>query len=308
MNEFLDTIAKIAVLAFVATSMVAVGLELRLRDLLAAMRRRRLVLFALVANFVISPLLAYTLTEVIPLQPAYAIGLLLLGGAAGAPFLPKLAQVAQGDFAYSVGLMLLLTVGSVIFMPILLPLLLPGLAANPWSIARPLLITMMLPLAVAMAVKQRSERWAVRLLPAFKIAASVSLLTTVALLLGLNWTGMIGTFGSGAALTAMLFVSLCLITGYALGGPSSSTRSVLALGTGQRNIAAGLVIATQNFTDPTVTVMLLVATFSGLMVLLIAARAFARRASKSVIARADDTATSEFNTSPSDAISAEVTR
>ena len=36
----------------------------------------------------------------------------------------------------------------------------------------------------------------------------------------------------------------------ALGGPAPGTRSVLGLGTGQRNVAAALVIATQNFTDP----------------------------------------------------------
>ncbi len=308
MNDFLDSVAKLAVLAFVVTSMVAVGLGLSARELLAPMRRPRLMLFALVANFVIAPLLAYALTEIIPLQREYAIGLLLLGGAAGAPFLPKLAEMGRGDFAYSVGLMLLLTLGSVIFMPIILPLLLPGLAANPWSIARPLLITMMLPLAIAMGVRHRSERWANRLLPAFRIAANVSLLTTIALLIGLNWGGMLGTFGSGAALTAMLFVSLCLVAGYALGGPSSSTRSVLGLGTGQRNIAAALVIATQNFTDPTVTVMLLVATFSGLIVLLVAARAFARRASRTVVARADDTAPADFIHSPCEATSEEVTR
>ena len=65
--------------------------------------------------------------------------------------------------------------------------------------------------------------------------------------------------------------------GYALGGPAPSTRSVLGLGTGQRNVAAALVVATQNFADPGVVVMLLVSTFAGLVVLLVAARQFARR-------------------------------
>jgi BASS family bile acid:Na+ symporter len=89
---------------------------------------------------------------------------------------------------------------------------------------------------------------------------------------------MLGTFGSGAAAVAVAFVLGSLVTGYSLGGPTRATRSVLGLGTGQRNIAAALLIATQNFsTEPGVVVMLLVSTFAGLAVLLLAARRFARQ-------------------------------
>jgi len=98
----------------------------------------------------------------------------------------------------------------------------------------------------------------------------------VLLLVGLNAGPMLGTFGSGAALTAAAFVALSAAAGYALGGPARETRSVLGVGTGQRNVAAALVIATQNFTDPGVVVMLLVSTFAGLVVLLAAARVWAR--------------------------------
>jgi BASS family bile acid:Na+ symporter len=55
------------------------------------------------------------------LSPAHAAGLLLLGGAAGAPFLPKLAELARGDLAFSVALMFLLTAGTVFFLPLLNP-------------------------------------------------------------------------------------------------------------------------------------------------------------------------------------------
>src|SRR5262249_50286955 len=189
--------------------------------------------------------------------------------------LPKLAELARGDVAFSVGLMLLLTVGSVAFMPLVLPWLIPGLSAEPWPILRPLLFTMLLPLAAGMVVKNRSERWSSRLPPVFAAASNVSMILAVVLLIGLNFGAMIGTFGSGAVVVAVVFVAVVLAAGYALGGPAPGTRSVLGLGTGQRNIAAALVIATQNFTDPGVVVMLLVTTFAGLVVLLLAARRFA---------------------------------
>jgi BASS family bile acid:Na+ symporter len=276
-GEFLDVVARLAVLVFVVACMAAAGFGLSVREIVAPLRRVRLVMLAVAANFIVAPAIAYALTEVIPLDRPYAIGLLLLGGAAGAPFLPKLAELAKGDLAFSVGLMLLLTVGSVAFMPVVLPLLIPGLSADPWPLLRPLLVSMLLPLAAGMAVRRWSERWASRLRPAIGVVSNASMVLAVVLLVGLNFGAMIGTFGSGAVAVAVLFVALCFAVGAALGGPSPGTRSVLGLGTGQRNVAAALVIATQNFDDAGVVVMILVSTFAGLIVLLLAARLFARQ-------------------------------
>jgi BASS family bile acid:Na+ symporter len=276
-GEFWEPLSKLTVLVFVVSCMFMAGLGLGMRDVLAPLRRARLLALAVFANFVVAPAVAYALTRIVPLDRSYAIGLLLLGGAAGAPFLPKLAELAKGDLAFSVGLMLLLMVGSVVFMPLALPLLIPGLATEPWPLLRPLLFTMLLPLAAGMALKGRSEKWSARLRPGCGTVANVSMVLAVILLVALNFGAMVSSFGSGAALTGMLFVTLTLAVGYALGGPARGTRSVLGLGTGQRNVAAALLIATQNFTDPGVVVMLLNTTLAGLVVLVIAARRFAGR-------------------------------
>ena len=294
MVEFLEVVARLAVPVFVVACMLTAGLGLSAREVVAPLRGR-LVALALVANFVIAPALAYGLTEVVPLQRPHAIGLLLLGGAAGAPFLPKLAEAAGADLAFSVGLMLLLTVGSVVFMPAVLPLLIPGLSAGPWPILRPLLLTMLLPLAVGMAVRHRSERWAARLRPTAGVVSNVSMVLAVVLLIGLNFSALLGTFGSGAVAVAVVYVSLALVVGYALGGPGAGTRSVLGLGTGQRNVAAALVIATQNFDEPDVVVMLLVSTLAGLVVLVLAARRFARAARSEALPQPADPIPQELN-------------
>jgi BASS family bile acid:Na+ symporter len=170
-------------------------------------------------------------------------------------------------------------VGSVLFMPVALPLLIPGLAPEPWPLLRPLLFTMLLPLATGMVVKNRSGRLAARLRPWVGKVSNLSMVAAVLLLIGLNFEALAGTFGTGAVFVGVVFVSLTLAAGYALGGPAVGTRSVLGLGTGQRNVAAALLIATQSFhDDPGVTVMLLVTTLAGLVPLLFAARWCARRA------------------------------
>jgi BASS family bile acid:Na+ symporter len=275
-GAFWEHVANGAVLVFVVTCMGAAGLGLSAREVVAPLRRVRLVLLAVVANFVIAPALAYGLTQLVTLKPGHAAGLLLLGGAAGAPFLPKLAAAAKGDIAFSVGLMLLLMVVSIAFVPLVLPHLIPGLSAKPWPLLRPLLFTMLIPLALGMAVRARFKESAARVRPAFVLVSNVSMILVVVLLVGLNFEALLGTFGTGAVAVGVVFVALSLAVGYALGGPAPTTRSVLGLGTGQRNVAAALLLATQNFTDPEVAVMILVTTLAGVVVLLIAARRFAR--------------------------------
>jgi len=53
--------------------------------------------------------------------------------------------------------------------------------------------------------------------------------------------------------------------GWILGGPGIDTRRALALGTGQRNIAAALVVASESFSDPSVVIMVIVVTIVGLL-------------------------------------------
>ena len=65
--------------------------------------------------------------------------------------------------------------------------------------------------------------------------------------------------------------------GWLLGGPGDDTRRVLALGTGQRNIAAALVVGSQSFTDQGVTVMVVVVAIIGLVTLMPLAGMFGRR-------------------------------
>jgi BASS family bile acid:Na+ symporter len=289
-GEFLENFSKVAVLVFVVTCMVTAGLGLGVRDIVGPLRRGRLVLAAVVANFVFAPAVAYGLTAVLPLQRSYAIGLLLLGGAAGAPFLPKLAALADGDAAFSVGMMLLLTFGSVAFLPIAMPLMIPGLAADTWTILKPLLFTLLLPMAAGIAFRYRSPRLAGRLIGPVGTISNVAMLLAVVLLIGINFGSILGTFGSGAAAVGTLFVTLCLGFGYAIGGPTPATRSVLGLGTGQRNIAAALLLATQNYPDdPGVVVMLLVTTFAGVVVLAISARWFAKRTQDPGVAKIHNT-------------------
>ena len=94
MLHHLQRLADLSGIVFVVSSMLAMGMSQRLHDVLAPLMKPGPVALALLVNFVLAPLLTVALTRLVPLQPPHVTGLLLLGGAAGAPFLPKLAEIS----------------------------------------------------------------------------------------------------------------------------------------------------------------------------------------------------------------------
>jgi BASS family bile acid:Na+ symporter len=108
--ELLQKASSVAMFAFVLSSMLAMGLNLTVGQIITPLRNVRLVTLALLVNFVLMPLAAAGLATLLRLDEPLSVGLLLLGSAAGAPFLPKLAQIARGNLAFAVGLMVLLMV------------------------------------------------------------------------------------------------------------------------------------------------------------------------------------------------------
>lgn len=277
--EILQKATTAAMLSFVVSSMLAMGTGLTVAEIVAALRNRRLIIVALLANFVVMPLGALVLAKVLWLDEPLGVGLLLLGCAAGAPFLPKLAQLSGGDLPFAVGAMVLLMIITVGYLPIVLPLLLPEVTVNPAKIAQSLIVLMLLPLGVGLFVKSRFERLSARVKPFFDRLSSISLVLLILLISIVNFDKVLQVFGTRGILAGLLFIAFGCLIGWMLGGPGDDTRRVLALGTGQRNIAAALVVGSQSFTDQGVTVMVVVLAIVGLVTLMPFAGMLARRVS-----------------------------
>ncbi len=259
MNEILETLAQLSVLVFVVSSMLSMGLSLSTKQIIDPLRDTRLVVLALVANFVVVPSAAYVITLALSLDEPISIGLILVSTAAGAPFLPKLVEVAKGDTAFSVGLMVLLMIVTIIFLPLVLPLLLQGVEVNPLDIAQSLVVMMLIPLAIGLFIKARYEDSAEKIRPTFAMAANIGILVLIVLGVVLNFEAMIDLVGSLGILAALLFLLIAIGSGYLLGGSDRDIKSVMALGTGQRNLSAAIVVAAQNFDNDVLTYILVFA-------------------------------------------------
>ena len=88
----------------------------------------------LLANFILSPLVMWGLLQFFSLSQPLEVGLIIFSMAAGAPFLIKLTQFSQHDVALGATLMMVLVIGTSLFVPFALPILLPGISVDSWTI------------------------------------------------------------------------------------------------------------------------------------------------------------------------------
>jgi predicted Na+-dependent transporter len=281
-SDWLELVERSAVFTFLVSSMGAVGLSLTGRAIIAPLRNPRLVAVALVLNFAVAPLLAWLVTTILPLDRGHANGLFLLAGAAGAPFLPKLVETARGEPAVAAAMMVLLTAGTILFMPFGLPLMIPGLQADAWGIARPLVLFIVLPLAVGILIKRYAAAAAARAAPVLAAIGNASLLLFFALLIMLNSRALLGVIGSGAILAALLFIIGLLAIAWLLGQITPDSRETVALATAARNFGAALVPAASSFGDSKVTLMLIVSAIVCLVITFLAAAWMRKRKSLAV--------------------------
>ncbi len=252
----MKTLVDLTVLVFVVSSVSGVGMSLNWRQIAVPLRQVRLISLSLLVNFVAVPVLAVGIARVLSLSEPQAVGLILLGSAAGAPFLPKLVEAAKGDVALSVGLMMVLMAASLICLPLTLPWLLPGVSVNSWKIARSLLITMILPLAFGLVLKQSYPTWAHRLRGPLNTVSLLTLVIALVLICAQQFAGLKYLIASSAIPACLALLVLSFSSGYVVGGHAESSRQVLGFGTAARNIPAALLIGAQNFEHPQVVLMI----------------------------------------------------
>jgi len=280
-QDLFVALAQIAGLLFIITSMLAMGLSLTMPQIIAPLKNVKLVVLALVANFVLVPLLAYGIKAIIPLEEPLQVGLIVLATAAGAPFLPKLVQGAKGSIALGVGLMVLLMVVTIVYLPLVLPLLLPGVSVNPWDIAKSLIVLMLVPLALGLLFKSHSPDDAAHWQPIMNKISSLAMLILLVVGLGLNVSNIISLIGSNGLLALILFIIGSLLIGYLLGGRDPGVNSVMGLGTAQRNVSAAILVSAMNFPGTMTLPFVLVAAILMLLILLPTAKRLGARAATS---------------------------
>lgn len=283
MHGAIAAVASIATIVFTVASMLSVGLSFTVAELAGPLREIRRVAVALVVNFVLVPALAIVVIRLFGLAPARGLGVFLVGAAAGAPFVIKLVSAANGPVARTATLLVLLVVGTVAYLPIVVPYALThpswtGIArapVAPLAIAVPLIVTVLAPMAVGLAIRAGAARFAVRAQPHLGRTASIALIVLVIATVLANLPAIAGVLASATAPAIAVVIVGAFVIGFALGS-DHERRIVLGLGSGQRNIAAAMIVAVESIGDADTISVVVTAAVLGLAVLYAIARLLRR--------------------------------
>jgi BASS family bile acid:Na+ symporter len=137
--------------------------------------------------------------------------------------------------------MFLVAVGTIIFMPLAVPVMTEGLSVSAWAIAKPLLIMIFIPLLIGMAIRKFSVSKADRIQPIVKKITMAFTIIVFALIVIIYYKGIISVMGSLAIASQVIFFSILTIFSYLLGfGLKYEEKIVLSIGNSTRNLGAAI--------------------------------------------------------------------
>jgi len=284
-----QTVFQILVILYTVTNMASLGLELNLGATMKSLRSARLVGLTLLWGWVVGPAFAVLLTKVLPLSEPHAVGLLVFSLAPVAPMVSLLARRARSDMDFTAAVVPLAMVATVGLLPLLAPWLMKGITLNAWSLAKPLLLLVLLPLVVCAAIKAYAPPVADKLFPSVKRLAGISTLLCLGWVVVFNFQDFIDTLGSYAIGAEVLFLLGIALVSYRIGfGLKQEQRSAMALAMATRNGAPMLAVFTAfPDQDPRMLVMLLLSGPVPAIIALPLARFFASRAGKPAAGQTD---------------------
>jgi bile acid:Na+ symporter, BASS family len=231
----------------------AVGLRLSWEGVNRALRQCRFGVI-MAANFVAVPALTVMVARGFGLAPEVTVAMILLAAAPFAPVVPIFARMSRGDLALAAGLTVFFPVVSVLLTPLTVQVALGWVAEAGqvrWNMLASLGLlaaTIALPLAAGVWLRHGAPGLGQRLLRPLERVSEMSGAALLILVVVSEFRAL-WSLGWGAWLAMGLVFELSLALGWALGGPDRGTRSVVAIGTSNRNLALALLVALQSSAD-----------------------------------------------------------
>ncbi len=143
-----------------AIVMLGMGLSLLPKDFKQITRYPKAAALGAICQILLLPLIAVAITQVIPMQPAIAVGLIILAICPGGPTSNLITYLAKGDVALSVALTAVSSIVTVFTIPVFANLALQHFLGQSSEISLPLgqtmlqiCLIMLLPTAIGMVIR-----------------------------------------------------------------------------------------------------------------------------------------------------------
>lgn len=248
----LSELDKLLVAALTLVLMVGMGASLTLEDYARAARRPGAVLVGLLSQFGWMPLLAYFAIDRFGLEGTDALGLLLMACTSGGNASNMFAYFAGADVALSITMTAVSTLASVVLMPTLLFVYASSLAETrmevPYLAVMGTLLAMLLPIALGMWVRHRSEEAARKVERVGSVSGALLLIVLLVTSVS-DQIDLVLTAEDASLLACASVAGSGMILGYIaarVAGLGAKQRQAVSLETGVQNapLAIAVVLAT----------------------------------------------------------------
>jgi bile acid:Na+ symporter, BASS family len=233
----------------IITTMLGAGLQVDRERLVETLRQYGLLSKALLANFILVPLVAVLLVRYFHLGPDLSIGIVLMSMAPGVPFLANSAgRAGGGSLSFALTIAFCFAALSVITIPLTISLVLPPDQAANVPIAKfltTLVAFQLLPLVAGALIGPRlAPELVEKLTKILHLIFFAAALVLAVLIFPLIVDSVSKVYGYGHLLVIAAVGVFSVGIGWLFGGPQREYRRTLSIATLMRNIGLCTLIGT----------------------------------------------------------------
>ena len=278
----MEVVTKIAPIAL-ALIMLTLGLGLTTSDFTRVIKRPKDFLVGLICQVILLPIIAFVLIKILNVQPALALGVMIIAAAPGGVTSNILTKFANGDVALSVSLTAIISLLSILTVPFIVIKSADLLDINYLSkeismsgISIKMFLVVTLPVVIGMLIRKFAQDFIIKRTALIE-KISLTLFMIVFILIWLEeWDNIIMYISRAGVITLILNVTMMVLGFYVakIFASGIEQRKCISLECGLQNGTLAVFVSTQIFDDiiyliPTASYALIMFVTSIIFVLLL---------------------------------------
>ncbi len=278
----MEVVTKIAPIAL-ALIMLTLGLGLTTSDFTRVIKRPKDFLVGLICQVILLPIIAFVLIKILNVQPALALGVMIIAAAPGGVTSNILTKFANGDVALSVSLTAIISLLSILTVPFIVIKSADLLDINYLSkeismsgISIKMFLVVTLPVVIGMLIRKFAQNFIInRTALIEKISLTLFMIVFISIWLE-EWDNIIMYISRAGVITLILNVTMMVLGFYVakIFASGIEQRKCISLECGLQNGTLAVFVSTQIFDDiiyliPTASYALIMFVTSIIFVLLL---------------------------------------
>jgi len=278
----MEVVTKIAPIAL-ALIMLTLGLGLTSSDFTRVIKRPKDFLVGLICQVILLPIIAFVLIKILNVQPALALGVMIIAAAPGGVTSNILTKFANGDVALSVSLTAIISLLSILTVPFIViksaDLLDVNYLSKEISMSRisiKMFLVVTLPVVIGMLIRKFAQNFIIKRTALIeKISLTLFIIVFISIWLE-EWDNIIMYISRAGVITLILNVTMMVLGFYVakIFASGIEQRKCISLECGLQNGTLAVFVSTQIFDDiiyliPTASYALIMFVTSIIFVLLL---------------------------------------